>query len=56
LKHEVHGHFIVFGLAHFDQIVSEFVAYYHKCRPHQGIGNRLIGADEDEEIAAVVSL
>ncbi len=46
LKHEVLNHFIVFGLAHFDHIVSEFVDYYHDCRPHQGIGNRLIGAEE----------
>ncbi len=56
LKHEALGHFIVFGLTHFDHIVSEFVAYYHECRPHQGIGNRLIGENEDEEIPPVVSL
>lgn len=56
LKHEALNHFIVFGLAHFDHIASEYVAYYHDCRPHQGIGNRLIGADEDEEPPAVVSL
>jgi hypothetical protein len=30
-------------LEHFDHIVSEYVAYYLECRPHQGIGNRLIG-------------
>ena len=44
LKHEALNHFIVFGLAHFDYIVREFVDYYHDCRPHQGIGNRLIGS------------
>ena len=48
VKHEALNHFVVFGLQHFDHVVSEFVAYYHDCRPHQGIGNRLIGADETE--------
>ncbi|MGD9722528.1 MAG: integrase core domain-containing protein, partial [Pirellulales bacterium] len=46
LKYEALNHFIVFGLQHFDHIVREFVDYYHECRPHQGIGNRLIGAEE----------
>jgi len=55
LKHEALNHFVVFGLEHFDHIVSEFVAYYHDHRPHQGIGNRLIG-DEREYPPAVVSL
>ncbi len=27
---------------------GEFVDYYHDCRPHQGIGNRLIGADDSD--------
>ena len=56
LKHEAMNHFIVFGLAHFDYILSEYVAYYHEHRPHQGIGNRLIGSDEDNEQPSVVSL
>ncbi len=56
-KHEAINHFIVFGLEHFDHIVSEFVAYYHDCRPHQGIGNRLIDAKEgDDPPPAVTSL
>lgn len=48
LKHEALNHFVVFGLAHFDHTVREFVDYYHDCRPHQGIGNRLIGADAED--------
>ncbi len=56
LKYEALNHFIVFGLRHFDHIVSEYVAYYHDCRPHQGIGNRLIGEEDDEDKTAVVSL
>ena len=56
LKVEALNHFIVFGLEHFDHIVGEFVTYYHECRPHQGIGNRLIGAEKDEPSPAVTSL
>ena len=56
LKHEALNHFVVFGLEQFDHIVSEYVAYYHACRPHQGIGNRLICHDEDDEPPPVVSL
>lgn len=54
LKYEALNHFIVFGLEHFDYIVSEYVDYYHECRPHQGIGNRLIG--ERDEPPAITSL
>ncbi len=39
LKHEALNHFICFGREHFDYIVSEYLAFYHQCRPHQGIGN-----------------
>ena len=56
LKYEALNHFIVFGLEHFDHIVSEYVAYYHECRPHQGIGNRLISEGEEDEPPAVTSL
>lgn len=56
VKHEALDNFIVLGIAHFDYIVREFVAYYHDCRPHQGIGNRLIGADNEDEPPAVTSL
>ncbi len=55
LKHEALNHFIVFGLAHFDHIVREFVDYYHECRPHQGIGNRLIGAADSNDAPTITS-
>jgi putative transposase len=48
LKHEALNYFVVFGLEHFDHIVREYVDYYHECHPHQGIGNRLIGADTQD--------
>ena len=56
LKHEALDYFIVFSLAHFDHIVSEFVDYYHDCRPHQGIGNRLISEEDTEEPPVVINL
>jgi putative transposase len=56
LKHEALNHFVVFGLAHFDHIVREFVNYYHDCRPHQGIGNRLIGAEHADEPPQIESV
>ncbi len=56
LKYEALGYFIVFGKEHFDHIVSEYVGYYHERRPHQGLGNRLIGAKEGDEPLPVVSL
>ena len=42
LKQEALDHFLIFGKTHFDYIVSEYVAYYHECRPHQGLDNRLL--------------
>ncbi|MBN2477146.1 MAG: transposase [Pirellulales bacterium] len=54
LKQEALGHFLAFGKTHFDYIISEYVAYYHQCRPHQGLDNQLLPSprgqpgDDDE--------
>ena len=56
LKHEALNHFVVFGLVHFDYIVSEYVAYYLEKRPHQGIGNRLLGEAEGNAPPPIRSL
>lgn len=50
--YEALNHFIVFGQEHFDHIVSEYVAYYHERRPHQGIGNALLAASGSESPAS----
>ena len=36
---------ILFGENSLRKAVSEFVAHYHRERPHQGLGNRLIRPD-----------
>ena len=41
-QQEALDHFIIFGKTHFDYIVAEYVAYYHECRPHQGLDNKLL--------------
>ncbi len=55
LKQEALDHFLIFGKSHFDYIVSEYVSYYHECRPHQGLDNRLLplprGKPDDENDA-----
>ena len=64
MKHEALNHFICFGREHFDYIVSEYLAYYHEHRPHQGIGNVLLPrlgekpSDEstDEKVAITLPL
>jgi Integrase core domain len=40
VEHECLDHFVVFGEAHLDYLLSEFLDYYHFERPHQGLGNR----------------
>jgi putative transposase len=40
VKRECLDHFVVFGEAHLRHIVQEYLTWYHRCRPHQGLGNR----------------
>jgi putative transposase len=39
LQQECLDHFIIFGTAHLDYLLREFLAHYHVERPHQSIGN-----------------
>jgi putative transposase len=39
IKHEALNHFLVFGEAHLWYIVRQWTEYYHRWRPHQGLGN-----------------
>ena len=35
-------HFLVFSEKHMDYLVSQYVEYYHRERPHQSLGNEVI--------------
>jgi putative transposase len=39
IEHECLDKLIVFGPAHMDHVIGEYVTYYHEERPHQGRGN-----------------
>jgi transposase InsO family protein len=42
VKRECLDRLILFGPDHSNRALSQFVAHYHRERPHQGLGNRLI--------------
>lgn len=44
VKQECLDHFIVFGEQHLRHILSTWLSYYHRFRPHQGVGNVVLGA------------
>lgn len=52
LVQECLDHFLAFGQMHFDYLVHEFVRYYHDCRPHQGLDNKVIVAGAVEASVA----
>jgi putative transposase len=43
LRRECLDQFVPVGLGHLDHLVSEYIEHYHNDRPHQGLGNRLLG-------------
>lgn len=60
LQQECLDHFVVFGEEHMDNLVQEFVDFYHDERPHQGVGNVLPsrrgepeGEDGDDKVATL---
>lgn len=44
-KAECLNHFLVFGESHLRHILKEWLNYYHRWRPHQGLGNVTIQAE-----------
>ncbi len=46
VKRECLDHFMVFGLGHLAHLLASWVDHYHQERPHQGLGNRLIGGPD----------
>ena len=60
VKSECLDHFVVFGASHLRHILSEYLAYYHHHRPHQGLDNRPLGwvepavSEADQPVSEVV--
>jgi len=46
VKRECLDHFVIFGETHLRHILSEYLTYYHRVRPHQGLDNRPLGWTE----------
>ena len=47
IKTECLDKMILFGERHIRFVVSEYVKFYNSERPHQGIGNRRIGQEDE---------
>ena len=45
LRRECLSRFVLFGKNHLDFIVSEYVSFYNKLRPHQSLENRPLQGD-----------
>ncbi len=43
LKRECLNHFFCFALQQLDHVVQTYAHYYNEYRPHQGVGNRVLG-------------
>jgi putative transposase len=46
LRQERLDHFVAFGEAHRRHLVAEYVRYYNKHRPNQGVGDRPLSMTE----------
>ena len=42
IKRECLNHFLCFSIGHLDHIVREYVTFFSRHRPHQGLGNRTL--------------
>ncbi len=54
LKRECLNYFVCFGLGHLNHILGEYVYFFNRYRPHQGLGNRplSIAVGEKGDVAA----
>ncbi len=49
LKRECLNYFVCFGLGHLDHILGEYIYFFNRHRPHQGLGNRPISISLGEK-------
>lgn len=40
VKQECLDHFVICGEKHLRHLLTEYLGWYHQCRPHQGLGNK----------------
>lgn len=45
LRHEVLGHFLIFGQKHLDYLTQTFVPFYYRRRPHQSKENQVLSVE-----------
>jgi putative transposase len=55
VQQECLDHFVVFGEAHLQYLLDQFLEHYHLERPHQGLGNRLPSGADPPPVAAPAS-
>ena len=57
IQTECLNHFVALGEKHFNYLVSSYVNFYLKHRPHQGLDNKpLDGAEPDDEVPSLTSV
>jgi hypothetical protein len=57
IQTECLNHFVALGEKHFNYLVSSYVNFYLKHRPHQGLDNKpLDGAEPDDDVPSLTSV
>ncbi|MEM9109984.1 MAG: integrase core domain-containing protein [Planctomycetota bacterium] len=49
IKRECLSHFVCFSRSHLDHIAGVYFRFYNEHRPHQGLGNRTLSFEREEE-------
>jgi transposase InsO family protein len=52
VQQECLDYFMVFGEAHLRHLLTEYLVWYHQCRPHQALGNRPLQGEDPVPAAA----
>ncbi len=55
-KQECLDHFVVFGESHLRHLLSEYLVWYHHCRPHQALGNKPLHGEDPLPAKGVLSV
>jgi putative transposase len=55
VKQECLDHFVVFGVAHLRYILNQYLDWYHRCRSHQGLDDKLVDGGATPAVAGPMS-